>query len=90
MYKDSGYKWVYLRARSRKLCPSRLEQVVLPAVFHTEENSILKQYKVDATMTDHLVARGPIHSRKTQNHHLVQLGGVVLPRCGFFWRHGVI
>ena len=86
MYKeiDSGYNWVFVSGKSIKLRPSRLGQVVLPSVIHTEENNILEENKVDATTVDHLLARGPIHCRKTKDHHLMLLGGVVLPRCGVF------
>jgi hypothetical protein len=76
---ESGDIWGLLRAKSTKLRPSRLEQDVLPSVFHTEPNNILKEDKLDATMADHLFARGPTRFRKTQDHHLIQLGGVVLP-----------
>ena len=55
MYKecDSGDNQIFLRAMSIKPCPSRLEQVDLPSVFRTEENDVLKENKVDATMADH-------------------------------------
>ena len=85
LYKKSDDKrGSFSRAKPIKLYPDRLEQVVLPSVFHKEEDNILKEYKVDATMADHLLARGPTHSRKTQDHHLMQLGGAVLPRCEVF------
>ena len=50
----------------------------------------MKENKGDATISDHSDARGPTHFRKTQHHCLIQLGGVVLLRCGVFRRHGVI
>jgi hypothetical protein len=72
MYKDVVVKkGIYFMARSTKLCPSRLEQVDLASVFYTEEDKVLKDNKVDATMADHLVARGPTHSRKTEACHLM-------------------
>ena len=37
----------------------------------------MKEGKVDETMADHLSSN---HSRKWRDHHLIQLGGVVLPR----------
>ena len=36
-------QWTILKEKSIKLRPSRLEQVVLPSVFHTEEYNILKE-----------------------------------------------
>jgi hypothetical protein len=33
--------------------------------------TVLKEYKVDATMADHLFAKSPTHSRKKQDHHLM-------------------
>jgi hypothetical protein len=73
MYKeiDCGDNWEFLWAKSTELRPSRLKQIALPLVFHTEGNNILRDDKVDATMADHLLARGPTHSRKTQDHHLM-------------------
>ena len=67
MYKevDSGEIWGVLKEESTKLRVSRLEQVVLPLVFHTEENNVLKGYKMNATMADHLLARGRTHFRKS-------------------------
>jgi hypothetical protein len=44
---------IFLRAKSINMRPSRLEQAVLPSAFHTEENNILKENKVDATIDDH-------------------------------------
>jgi hypothetical protein len=38
-----------------KTLSKSLEQVVLPSVFHTEDN-ILEDNEVDATMVDHFVA----------------------------------
>ena len=46
------------------LCPSCPKQVHLPSVFHTDQDDILKEYKVDAPMPDHLLARGLTHFRK--------------------------
>jgi hypothetical protein len=64
MYKeiDSGDNWDGMRAKSTELRPSRLEQTVLPSVYHTEENNILEEHEVDATIADHLIARRPTHS----------------------------
>ena len=73
MNKQSEFvdKRFFFLAKSIKPCPSRLEQVDLPSVFYKDQDNILKENKVDATMADHLVARGPTHSRKTQDHHLM-------------------
>jgi hypothetical protein len=73
MYKDIdlGHNWCVYEEESIKLRPSRLEQVVLPSVFHTEEYKILRQRKVDATIADHLVSRGQTRSRKMQDLHLM-------------------
>jgi hypothetical protein len=68
---DCGDNWDSMRAKSTELRPSRLEQTVLPLVFHTEGNNILRDDKVDATMADPLIARGLTHSRKTQDHRLM-------------------
>ena len=46
------------------LCPSCLKQVHLPSVFHTDQDDILKEYKVDTPMHDHLLARGLTHFQK--------------------------
>ena len=54
-----------------KLRPSRLEQVHLPSVFHTEESKILRHCKANATMVDHLISRGQTRSRKMHDHHLM-------------------
>ena len=81
---DSGDVRHFLKVKSIKLCPSRLEQVDLPPIFHTERDIFFEENKVNATISDHLLARGPTHSRKTHDHHLMQLGSVVLPRCGVF------
>jgi hypothetical protein len=83
MYKDVEHGDIgeFLEQKSIKLRPSRREQIDLPSVFHTEEDDILGERKVDATMADHLVSRGQTRSRKMKNHYLVQLGGVVLPQC---------
>ena len=70
--------------KSIKLRPSRLKQTRLPSAFHTEEYNILRQCKVNATMGDHLVLRGQTLSRKMDDHHLLQVGGVVLPQCVVF------
>ena len=35
-------------------------------------------------MAGYLISRSQAHSRKMQDHHLVQLGGVVLLQCGAF------
>ena len=70
-------KWI-------KLHPSRLIQVRLPSAFHTEKYNILRQCKVNATMGDHLILRGQSLSRKMHDHHLLQVGGVVLPQCVVF------
>ena len=71
-----------LRAKSLELYPSRLKQVVLPSVFHTEDGNILARiYKVDATMADHPFASGPIHFSKDAG---LSLGSVVLPRFEVF------
>ena len=72
MYKgDSGDTGIFVKVKSIKLWPSRLEQVVLPSVFYTDKNDILEDNKVDATMADHLATRGPTHSRKTPDRHLM-------------------
>jgi hypothetical protein len=73
MYKDIdfGHNWGVYEEKSIKLSPSRLEQVVLPSVFHTEEYKILRQREVDATMADRLISRGQTRSRKMQDHHLM-------------------
>ena len=52
-----------------------LKQAALPLVCHTEgsqENDILRQSKVDATMFDHLIARGQTLFRKMRNHQLMR------------------
>jgi hypothetical protein len=51
--RDPGYKSIFLREESTKMCPSRPEEVDLPSVCHIEDNNILKGYKVDATIADH-------------------------------------
>jgi hypothetical protein len=75
MYKeffDPGEIWDnVLSAKSVELCPSHLEPIVLPAVFHTKEDKILKENKVDATMANRLFSRDPIHFRNMQDHHLM-------------------
>ena len=43
------------------LCPSCPKQVHLPSVFHTNQDDILKEYKVDVPMPDHWLARGLTH-----------------------------
>ena len=68
--------------KSIKLRPSRLEQVVLPSVFHTEDHHLLRERRMDETMA---VTKRSDPLLKMQDHHLVQLG-VVLPQCAFFWR----
>ena len=75
MYKeaDSDDMQEFLKANSIKLCPSRLEQVDLPSVFHKEKDNVLEENKVDASMADHLFARDPTHSRNTRDHRLIQL-----------------
>jgi hypothetical protein len=83
MYKDVEI-CAFVEEWSIKLRPSRLEQVLLPSVFHTEECDILRLGKVNATMADHLISRGQTHSRKMQDYHLVQLGGEVPPKCVVF------
>ena len=83
MYKEVDI-WAVLEEESRKLCPSRLEQVLLPLVFHTEEYNVWRARKVNATISDHSISKSQTRSRKMQDHHLVQLGGVVLPQCGVF------
>jgi hypothetical protein len=56
MYKDIDFGDIgrFCEEKSIKLRPSRLGQVVLPSVFHTEEDKILRERKVDATTLDHL------------------------------------
>ena len=83
MYKDVEI-WAFLEEESIKLHPSRVEQPVLPSVFHTEMDTILRARKVNATMADHLISRGQTRSRNMQDHHLVRLEGVVLPKCEVF------
>ena len=87
-YKEgsSRYIWVFWRVKSTKLClkSSGTSHPSLSFFILVEGQNILKGNKVDATMADHLFARGPTHSRKTQDHHLMQLGGVVLPRAEYF------
>ena len=73
-----------LEEKSIKQRPSRLEQVRLPSVFHTKEYDISRLGEVDVTMADHLFSRGQTRSRKMQGHHLMQLGGVVLPQSVVF------
>ena len=81
-----------LRAKSLELYPSRLKQVVLPSVFHTEDGNILARiYKVDATMADHPFASGPIHFSKDAELSLDVTRKRSSPAMrGLFWRHGVI
>ena len=83
MYKDVGFCDIFQEG-SIKLSASRLEQVRLPSVFHTEEYNILRPCKVNATMAGRLILRGQTRSRKTLGHHLMQLGGVVLPQYVVF------
>ena len=64
--------------------PSRLKRIPLPSVFHTEEYDILRHCKVNATTADHQMLRGQSRSRKMHDHHLIQVGGVVLPQCVVF------
>ena len=71
---DSICQWGVYEERSIMLRPTRLEQVLLPSVFHTVEYTILRQYRVDGTMADHLITRGQsrqTRSRKMQDHHLM-------------------
>ena len=85
MYKDVDFQfWAILEEKSIKLRASRLEQAVLPSVFHTEEYNVSGVRTVDATTADYLMPRGQTRSRKMQDHYLVQLGGVVLPQCGVY------
>ena len=63
-----------------KLRPSRLEQVHLPSVFHTEESKNLRHCEANATMADHLISRGQTRSRKMYDHRLMQFEGVALPQ----------
>jgi hypothetical protein len=76
--------WEIPYEKSIKMRPSRLEQIDLPSVFYTEEGNFLGACKVDATMADHLLSRGHARPRMMQDHHLMQLGGVFLQKCGVF------
>ena len=63
------------KKRVDKTASKHLKQAALPLVFHTEgsqENDILRQSKVDATMFDHLIARGQTLFRKMRNHQLMR------------------
>ena len=90
MYKEVelGDIWRIQEEKPIKLRPSRLIKSVFPKFFffHAKDYNILRKCKVDATMADHLMPRSQsqTHSRKMQDHHLMQLGGVVLPQFGVF------
>ena len=63
------------KKRVDKTASMHLKQAALPLVFHTEgsqENDILRQSKVDATMFDHLIARDQTRFRKMRNHQLMR------------------
>ena len=63
------------KKRVDKTASKHLKQAALPLVFHTEgsqENDILRQSKVDATMFDHLIARGQTLFRRMRNHQLMR------------------
>ena len=84
MYKEVDI-WEFLEEESIKMRPSCLKQAHLPSVFHTEEDKTSRLGKVNATMAaDHLMSRGQTRSRKMNGHHLMQLGGVFLPRWVVF------
>ena len=74
----------FFEGKSIKPRLTRLEQILLPSVFHTEEQTFLKLGKVNASMADHLVSKGQTRSRKLHNHHLMQLGSVFLLQCVVF------
>ena len=84
MYEKDENWQVVLRGKQPKLCPSRPELFPLPSVFHTKKDYVLKDEEVDATIADHSVTKGPTHFRRTQDHRLIRLGGVVLLRCEVF------
>ena len=83
MYKEDDL-CAFFEKKSIKMFPTRLEQILLPSVFHTEERKFLVVPKVNATMADHLISRSQTRFRTMQDHHLIQLGGVVLLQCGVF------
>ena len=82
MYNDTALEW-YLLAFTEKddKTLSKSSETSSSLSFSYEDN-MSEEQKVDASMADHLIARGWTHSRKTQHHHLMEV--VVPPRWGVF------